>query len=63
MTKKQIAAGQVRSLRAMKKKLMNMAAQWFDVDEYNANRLAELADQTETVAVELIEAPTEEAES
>lgn len=55
MTKKQIAAGQVRRLRTMRKALLEMATQWEDVDEFNISQLTELADQAETVAVNLIE--------
>lgn len=55
MTKKQIAAGHVRRLRTMRKNLQEMAAQWADVDEFNISRLTELADQAETVAVDLLE--------
>lgn len=55
MTKKQIAAGQVRSLRAIRNKLQNMAKQWEDVDEYNISQFTELADHVEDVAVKLVE--------
>lgn len=55
MTKKQIAAGQVRRLRTMRKALLEMAKQWEDVDEFNISQLTELADRAEAVAVELIE--------
>jgi hypothetical protein len=58
MTGPQIAAGQVRSLRAMRKKLLNMATQWDDVDQFNMSRLEELADQAERVATEML--PDEE---
>lgn len=54
-TTRQIAAGHIRSLRAMRKKLLDMSYQWADVDEYNRSALSELADKTETVACELIE--------
>jgi hypothetical protein len=54
MTNKQIAAGQLRSLRAMRKKILSMAAQWVDVDEFCITRLTELADQVEEVAVNLV---------
>lgn len=55
MTKKQIAAGQVRSLRAIRNKLLKMSEQWIDVDEFNISILHELAEKTEAVAVDLIE--------
>lgn len=55
MTNKQIAAGQVRSLRALHKKLQHMSAQWADVDEFNVRLLDDLADRVEDVAVNLLE--------
>jgi hypothetical protein len=58
---KQIASAQVRSLRAIRKKLLAMAEQWVDVDEYNISKLCELADHTEDVAVNLVEAQAEVA--
>lgn len=54
-TPKQIAAGQVRSLRTIRKKLLNMASQWEDVDEYNINQLSELAKRAEEVAISLVD--------
>lgn len=54
MTSKQIAAGQVRSLRALRKKLLNMAAQWEDVDQFNMSQLEELADHAERIALEML---------
>lgn len=52
---RQIAAGQIRSLRAIREKLLDMSYQWADVDEYNKSALSDLADKTETVACELFE--------
>lgn len=54
MTAKQIAAGQIRSLRAIREKLLKMAAQWDDVDQFNMTQLEELADQVERVAIEMV---------
>jgi hypothetical protein len=54
MTEKQMAAGQVRSLRAIRKKLLNMATQWDDVDQFNMTQLEELADHAERVATEML---------
>lgn len=51
---KQIAAGQIRSLRAMRMKLIKMADEWDGVDGYNCTVLTELADQAERVALELM---------
>lgn len=53
-TPRQLAAGQVRSLRAMRKKLLAMSAEWGDVDAFNMAELERLADQCEGVATELI---------
>ena len=55
MTPKQIAAGQVRSLRAIRNKLQNMAEKWEDVDEFNISQFTELADQVENVAIKLVD--------
>jgi hypothetical protein len=56
LTKKQLAANQVRSLRAMRKKALAMATSWDDVDQFNLNRLEELADFIENVAVDITDA-------
>lgn len=52
-TKKQIAAGQRRSLKAMRTKLMEMAAAWDEVDQYHLNILEEAADKLGAVCDEL----------
>lgn len=57
-TAKQLAAGQVRSLRAMREKLLTMADEWEGVDEYTRTCLTELADQAEHVALELLPDPS-----
>ena len=54
-THKQIAAGQRRSLQTMKRKLLDMAAQWGDVDVYNESALAELAEKMQEAADNLVE--------
>lgn len=60
-TMRQLAAGQVRSLRAIRSKILNMSARWDEVDQYSMNVLAELADRCEIVATELLEeGPTKE---
>lgn len=59
-TAKQLAAGQVRSLRAMREKLLTMAEQWEGVDEFNRSRLTELADLTDEIGAEFV--PDEKAE-
>jgi hypothetical protein len=54
-TKKQLAAGQRRSLRAMRQKLLRMAEEWDGVDEFNRTQLTELADQAQRVGGEMVE--------
>lgn len=54
-TKKQVAAGQRRSLKAMRARLLEMAAAWGDLDEYNARRLEEAADKLLDVHADLSE--------
>lgn len=54
-TKKQIAAGQRRSLQAMVNKLRSMAYEWDDVDEFNITALDGLILEVEKVAKELAE--------
>lgn len=53
-TEKQLAAGQRRSLRAMRERLLVMAEAWDGVDEFNRTQLTELADQAQKVAQELV---------
>lgn len=57
-TDKQIAAGQVRSLRTMRAKLLNMADEWEGLDEYARTCLTELAEQAEQVALNLLPDPS-----
>ena len=52
-TSKQIAAGHVRSLRAMREKLLRMAAEWDEIDQFCMSQLEALADQAEQTAVDL----------
>jgi hypothetical protein len=54
-TDKQLAAGQRRSLRAMRQKLLRMADEWDGVDEFNRTQLTELADLAERVGAEMVE--------
>lgn len=58
-TAKQLAAGQVRTLRTMREKLLIMADQWEEVDEFNRTRLTELADLAEEIGTEFV--PDEKA--
>lgn len=55
LTKKQIASGQRRSLKAMRAKLLDMAAAWDEVDQYYLNILEEAAEKLLDVHVELLE--------
>lgn len=52
-TKRQLAAGQRRTLRAMRERMLNMARQWEDVDQFGATVLEELADRCEQTAIDL----------
>jgi len=49
-TPKKIAAAHRRSLKAMKKKLLEMSAQWGDVDFCNERFLEELAGKVQEVS-------------
>lgn len=53
-TVKQLAAGQVRTLRAMREKLLKMADQWEGLDEFNRTRLTELADLADDIGGEFV---------
>lgn len=57
-TDKQIAAGQLRSLRAMRAKLLTMSGEWEDLDQSNVAFLEELADQVEQVSLALLPDPS-----
>lgn len=54
-TERQLAAGQRRTLRTMRARLLDMAERWDGVDEFNRTHLTELADQAEKVGAELVE--------
>lgn len=53
-TLRQIAAGQRRSLDAMRAKLLDMSAAWEELDQYRANILEEAADKLLDVHTELL---------
>ena len=55
LTHKQIAANQRRTLRVMRKRLLDMSDFWDGVDQFNMGQLADLADQVELVAGSLTE--------
>lgn len=54
-TAKQLAGRQRRTLRAMREKLLEMAEQWEELDEFNKTRLTEIADLCEEVAAEQVD--------
>lgn len=54
-TEKQLAGNQRRTLRAMRKRLLEMADAWDGVDQFNLTELTELADKAEEVAVGMVE--------
>lgn len=53
LTDKQLAGNQRRTLRAMRARLLEMAAAWEDLDQFNVNTLEHLADQVEQAAVDI----------
>jgi len=53
-TNKQLAGAQRRSLRAMREKLLDMAAAWDGMDQYNMGELTDLADHVERVAAGMV---------
>jgi hypothetical protein len=53
-TEKQLAGQQRRSLRAIQRKLEDMAAEWGDVDLCNQSELHQLAEKAKEVAEGLI---------
>jgi len=54
LSARQIAAGQRRSLRAMVSKLLDMAAQWGEIDTYCMGSLEDAAKELERIAASLI---------
>jgi hypothetical protein len=54
-TRKQLAARHTRRLQTIRKSLLDMAAQWDDVDQFCMTSLKELADQAEDIAVNLVD--------
>ena len=58
-TKRQLAARHLRRLRTMRNQLIEMAAPWEDLDQFAVNRLTELVEQAEEVAVDLVEDATD----
>lgn len=53
-TKKHTAAGQRKSLRAIRRKILKMSAAWGDVDGYFESELEQLADKVDEVVERLI---------
>lgn len=53
-TRKQIAAGQRRTLRSMRERLINMAVAWDGEDQYCLRILEELADKVEEACMQLV---------
>jgi len=54
MTEKQLASRHVRRLRTTRKRLLEMSEQWEDLDQFNVNTLAELADTAERAGMDLV---------
>lgn len=55
LTDKQLAGNQRRTLRTMRKRLLDMAGEWDGRDGFNVTQLTELADQAEKVAVDMVD--------
>lgn len=53
-TDRQLAGNQRRTLRSMRERLLKMAAEWDGLDQFNMNRLTELADQVDEVVTEVL---------
>jgi short subunit dehydrogenase-like uncharacterized protein len=53
-THKQLAARHVRRLRTIRRQLLEMSAQWEDLDQFNMTQLEALADQVELVSLDLV---------
>jgi len=53
-TERQIAGNQRRTLRAMRTRLLEMAAAWDGVDQFNVTQLTELADKAEEMAASMV---------
>ncbi|TXI23053.1 MAG: hypothetical protein E6Q67_05185 [Roseateles sp.] len=56
-TAAQIAGAQRRTLRAMRERLLTMADEWEEVDEFARGELTGLADKAEEVAVAISPEP------
>lgn len=54
LTDKQLAGNQRRTLRAMRERLLTMAAEWDGVDGFNETELTELADKVQAVSEGLV---------
>lgn len=52
---KQIAAGQRRTLEAIKDRLLRMSLEWDDIDEFNVDELQSVALQVGRVGVYLLD--------
>lgn len=56
MTDKQLAAAQRRSLAAIRRKLLDMSAEWDGRDQFNVSQLERLADDAKELSAGLIDA-------
>ena len=54
-TRRQLGAWHAKRLRTMRKAMLEMSAQWEDVDQFCVNRLEELADQLQIAALDVSE--------
>lgn len=51
---KQLAGNQRRTLRSIRKRLLEMASAWDGIDQFNMGELEALADKAEEVAVGMV---------
>lgn len=54
-TRRQLGARHAKRLRTMRKTLLEMSAQWEDLDQFCVNRLEELADKLQIAALDISE--------
>ncbi len=54
LTDKQLAGHQRRTLRSIRKRLLDMASAWDGVDQFNMGELEALADKAEEIAAGMV---------
>lgn len=54
LSDRQLAGNQRRTLRAMRERLLGMAAEWDGLDQFNQTQLGELADKVEQISTDMV---------